>query len=342
MGRTRQAIRELTPRQREVLELVAKGHTNAEIADLLGITLAGAKWHVSELLMRLDMDSREELAEYWASETGIRGRLGRFAAALGGLVPLKAAAGVVGGLALLSGVGVAVAVMVSSGSNSSGHAAAASATPFPTTATIGATATRFVLPGVTPPTNPMAGATPVYDQGTLANRPLVLPKVEPGGSCPVSPLSRVAADFGLAQGTGPAYVVGLQLHTDKSGQSPVISGYLPGDVSNWGTNKSIYVIDPVYTGPLFIRGARLDGEGQVRFLGDSVQDSVAFDAASPASNVQGWRSNVFSTLIPADGCYGLQVDGANFREVIVFKTQLCIPLGPFDKTTPVSLPRCIF
>ena len=110
MGRTRQAIRELTPRQREVLALVAKGHTNAEIAEQLGITLAGAKWHVSELLTRLDVDSREELADFWAQETGLRGRLGRFAAALGGLVPVKAAAGVVGGLALLSGVGVAVLV----------------------------------------------------------------------------------------------------------------------------------------------------------------------------------------------------------------------------------------
>ena len=62
--------------------------------------------------MRLDVDSREELAEWWASETGMRGRLGRFAAALGGLVPLKAAVGVVGGLALLSGAGLGAAVIV--------------------------------------------------------------------------------------------------------------------------------------------------------------------------------------------------------------------------------------
>lgn len=44
---------ELTPRQREVLELVARGKTNPEIAETLGITLDGAKFHVSEILDRL-------------------------------------------------------------------------------------------------------------------------------------------------------------------------------------------------------------------------------------------------------------------------------------------------
>ena len=112
MERMRRTGHELTSRQREVLQLVAKGHTNGEIAELLGISVDGVKWHVSELLMRLDLDSREELADFWASETGLRGRLGRFAAALGGLVPLKAAAGAIGGLALLSGAGLGAAVLV--------------------------------------------------------------------------------------------------------------------------------------------------------------------------------------------------------------------------------------
>ncbi|MGH2611396.1 MAG: LuxR C-terminal-related transcriptional regulator, partial [Tepidiformaceae bacterium] len=72
MGRPRAAndpsVRhQLTPRQREVLDLIAAGATNGEIAERLGITLDGAKWHVREILSRLDVDSREEAAEWWRS-----------------------------------------------------------------------------------------------------------------------------------------------------------------------------------------------------------------------------------------------------------------------------------
>ena len=42
-----------TPRQREVLTLLARGRTNREIAEELGISLDGAKWHVSEIITRL-------------------------------------------------------------------------------------------------------------------------------------------------------------------------------------------------------------------------------------------------------------------------------------------------
>jgi DNA-binding NarL/FixJ family response regulator len=44
----------LTARQCEVLQLVARGYTNPQIAQELGITLDGAKFQVSEILSRLD------------------------------------------------------------------------------------------------------------------------------------------------------------------------------------------------------------------------------------------------------------------------------------------------
>jgi hypothetical protein len=46
-----------------VLALVREGLTNEEIAGRLGITLDGAKFHVSEILMRLGVRSRHEAAE---------------------------------------------------------------------------------------------------------------------------------------------------------------------------------------------------------------------------------------------------------------------------------------
>src|SRR5688572_27174119 len=39
-----------TERQREALDLLARGKTNAEIGEALGLQLPGVKWHVSEIL----------------------------------------------------------------------------------------------------------------------------------------------------------------------------------------------------------------------------------------------------------------------------------------------------
>ena len=53
-------------RQRQILDLIERGHTNQEIADHFDMTLAGAKWHVSDLLSKLGLSTREEMAEFWA------------------------------------------------------------------------------------------------------------------------------------------------------------------------------------------------------------------------------------------------------------------------------------
>ena len=54
----------LTPREREVLELLRERLTNDQIAERLGITLDGAKYHVSEILSKLGVGSREEAAAW--------------------------------------------------------------------------------------------------------------------------------------------------------------------------------------------------------------------------------------------------------------------------------------
>ena len=54
----------LTPRQSEVLELVREGLTNPQIAERLGISPDGAKWHVKEILWKLEVPSREEAARW--------------------------------------------------------------------------------------------------------------------------------------------------------------------------------------------------------------------------------------------------------------------------------------
>lgn len=85
-------------REREVLDLVTRGCTNAEIAERLGITFATAKWHVGELISRLGVESREDVAAYWRERR--KRSFQRMARGFLALGSLKLAAGV-GGVAVI-------------------------------------------------------------------------------------------------------------------------------------------------------------------------------------------------------------------------------------------------
>jgi two-component system response regulator NreC len=55
---------ELTPRQRQVLILLAEGLKSAEIADRLGISAKTVARHRENIMSRLDLHSRTELVKY--------------------------------------------------------------------------------------------------------------------------------------------------------------------------------------------------------------------------------------------------------------------------------------
>ncbi len=55
-------------RQRLVLDALVENKTNPEIAEMLDITLDGAKWHVGELLSATGLSDRKALADWWAHE----------------------------------------------------------------------------------------------------------------------------------------------------------------------------------------------------------------------------------------------------------------------------------
>ena len=54
----------LTPREREILQLLAEGKSNKEVAGILGISLKTAETHRANIMLKLDFHSVTELVRY--------------------------------------------------------------------------------------------------------------------------------------------------------------------------------------------------------------------------------------------------------------------------------------
>ena len=61
---TRTSLDDLSSRQREVLQLVAEGHTVKEIAAQLGISVRTVEFHKGRIMEQLDIHSTAELVKY--------------------------------------------------------------------------------------------------------------------------------------------------------------------------------------------------------------------------------------------------------------------------------------
>ncbi len=65
---TRSALERLTPRQREVLQLVAEGHTTQEIARMMSLSVKTVETHRTQLMERLDIHDIAGLVRYAVRE----------------------------------------------------------------------------------------------------------------------------------------------------------------------------------------------------------------------------------------------------------------------------------
>lgn len=64
------AAAELTNREREILSLVAEGHSNAQLARMLWVTEQTVKFHLSNVYRKLSVSNRTEAAR-WAQLNGL-------------------------------------------------------------------------------------------------------------------------------------------------------------------------------------------------------------------------------------------------------------------------------
>ncbi|HVN07818.1 MAG TPA: response regulator transcription factor [Patescibacteria group bacterium] len=60
----RRARGRLTPREREIVQLLAEGKSNKEVAGVLGISVRTAETHRSNIMLKLDLHSIVELVRY--------------------------------------------------------------------------------------------------------------------------------------------------------------------------------------------------------------------------------------------------------------------------------------
>jgi DNA-binding CsgD family transcriptional regulator len=212
---------DLTARQRQVLELVARGRTNFEIAQELGVSLDGAKWHLRELFVKLDVSSREEAAAWWREYNAPRQRVMRFARAL---VPAGLGKWLIGGAAsaaVVIGVAVALIVAFQHSDDPAKQPAATTTSTATTTATASASPPASTTPPPSPetiaglPVQPMTWGDPVpLPQGVVAWYWMARPYTDGGSSVLMRAWRDSSGELHTSdvieslRESGPAYAVG--------------------------------------------------------------------------------------------------------------------------------------
>lgn len=174
---------QLTAKQRKVISLIEQGKTNYEIAQELGVSLEGAKYHVSEILAKLDVNSREDAVRAWREYNSTGARIRRTWAGMAAIPVFRL---VLVAAATVPVMLVAVLIVVTRGSGpGDGSELPAAASTETVTATREASSTAAAIP-TTPPasTSTVSGAP---SSGTA------VATLTPGGATPLPTSAATAA-----------------------------------------------------------------------------------------------------------------------------------------------------
>lgn len=160
----------------------------------------------------------------------------------------------------------------------------------------------------------------------LRARPVRLPTLPPGATCPAAQGHTVHASYGPAIGDGPAYIVGM-------GTDGILHAVRPSAGSRgaaaWGYQFTLFVIDPNYQGAVLARGAQIDGSHPLLFNGGLDQlngfspETITLLSQLRLESGPGfglpWPTFPSDLRMLTPGCYAIQLDGATFSEVIIFR-----------------------
>lgn len=306
--RGRPAYPGLTPAEERVLDGVRRGLSNEQIAAELGVSWTTVKYHVANILGKLNVESREDLVE-GLDNSAARGRWWHLTGAGAAtrprpraVVATTAAFAVVGALAvalLTSATGGRVE-QARGGAPSPGITRASPAPSTPASVTPIPTATEAPAPGV----------------AALLARPLDLPRVAPGEPCPVTPGRDASPAVSSGSGAGPMVT--------SAG-----SGYVPlwphPEAPGWFGTKIAWTLEKVVAGPVVLRGAQIDGPGLLRWEDPPATSPDWTDMDALLVGVTGnraYRSGISGMPVSEPGCYAVQVDGEGFQQHIVFEARL--------------------
>ncbi len=280
----------LTSRQRDVLALIARGRTNGEIATELGIGFESVKSHVSEILTRLQVTTREEAAAAWKS----RGRRVPFPGWLAALVTWKMAAASVAALVVVG----TVAGMVASRGNGDDEPASQ-------------VAETFVEPV---PAGMQAGpqSEMAFGEGDIHEARLDL-ATRLGVSA--SSVRLYTMEFRAWDGCGPAIMQRIP------GVPPdfCLSTWFPGDVVTFESGGLLYRYT-VQSNPQYFIAVEWSGdvvirEGEPGYLqrgcdpNDDLSRTLAYangDVEAQTGLVGDWTVTFFQRVNFSDGCLGFE------------------------------------
>jgi hypothetical protein len=156
-------------------------------------------------------------------------------------------------------------------------------------------------------------AVPAY----LHDRSVRLPHLNDGVRCPTShgvPLVLPNA-YGTGIGRQPVWVIVPQAGDLAHGVVVLASS----DVAGWWGIKTHWTVSPRYQGWVLVRAERLDGPGTIAILGEAGVGPLLIPPGTGPNDAGGWREQPSGTYVKNAGCYGFQVDGANFSYDIVIQ-----------------------